>query len=191
MGLLCPIVVYAGDLAGDPDALPGFNGTAYFDASVGLNLLYVDLDFAVYAPGQYPDDGVLGNDPSNGSEYVYAYQAFNLLGSNRALTTVSVGLIAGVPNSNHSADPLAGVTGGVLPDAIFALPNSVVYDFYPEVNADQHSAVLLFTSPFPPVYGPGSIQSGGLSDQESVPTPLPEPSAALLLLAAGLGLRRR
>jgi hypothetical protein len=170
----------AGSLSIDPNALPGFKGIAAFDASMGNSLLYANVEYAVFAPGSYPDDGVLGDDPSNGREYVYAYQAFNSANSNRGLATLSVGIDPSSLVSNAGDDPLAGIFGGQSPALVYALGQSVIFDFAPELPKAKYSTVLLYTSPYPPTWGPGSIQSGGLSDQETVPTPVPEPTSCVL-----------
>jgi hypothetical protein len=174
----------AGVLATDPLALPGYRGTASFDASMGSDLLFIDLDYAVFAPGQYPD-GQLN------SEYVYAYQAFSLATSTRGLATVSIGLEPNSGAHNEGEDPTYGEPGGISIDEALGSPTSILFEFFPDLNAGENSTVMLFTSPYPPVLGPGSIQSGGLSDQQLVPTPAPEPTAALLLLPALFILRRR
>lgn len=181
---------FGGALWNDPNALPGYQGIAAFDASMGNSLLYANVEYAVFAPGQYPDDGVLGNDPSDGTEYVYAYQAFNSANSNRGLATFSVGIDPDSLAANAGDDPLAGILGGQSPALVYLLGQSAVFDFAPELPKNKHSTVLLYTSPYPPTWGPGSIQSGGLSDQETVPTPVPEPAAFVLLGLVGVFRRR-
>lgn len=190
--LAMPALVLAGPIGNDPAGLPDYTGSVSFNAD---DLLLVDLDYAVYEPGVYPDDGINGDDPSDGTEYVYAYQAFNV-SADQALTALSIGL----PNEGHDAgnalaDPLSGVIGGLEPSMVIPLSTSMIYRFTsPELVADEYSSVVLFTSPYPPALGPGSVQYGSLVDTQTVPTPIPEPTtAASLLLVMGVlaGVRRR
>src|SRR5205085_1845327 len=69
-------VALAGPLATNGISIPGFTGTTAFDAPYngGTQHLLVNLDFAVFLPGTYP----LAQDPSHGTQFVYAYQAYNV-----------------------------------------------------------------------------------------------------------------
>ncbi len=186
--LLIASTAFAGPLGSDPTGMAGFTGTASYNAA---NALLVDLDYAVFAPGVYPDDGINGDDPSNGTEYVYAYQAFGLAGS-VPMSTVTIGLLEPFGANNAMADPAHVMTGGVLPMFSIVLPNSVVTDFsFPPVVAGGYSSVFLFTSPVPPTWVGGSVVGGGWGDLQMVPSPLPEPSTLGLLAVAGLMILRR
>ena len=182
---LGPQVADAGPLATDPTAMPGYTGTIVFNAA---GQLLVDLDHAVFMPGTYPDDGVNGNDPSNGAEYVYAYQAYVLGGT--SLTSTTVGLLLGSGAGNAMADPLHVQTGGVEPLLSSVGSSSVLTVFNPIVNGGEYSTVYLFTSPNPPTYVSGSVVGGGLGDQQLVPSPIPEPGSLALLGLVALGLFR-
>jgi len=192
MMLLPTSVALAGPLAFDPTGIPQFTGSVAFNAS---NQLLVDLDYAVFAPGVYPDDGVNGDDPSNGAEYVYAYQAFNRTASTRALTTVSVGLVNDQTGAHNAVpDPLHVLTGGVLPSSmeVNLVSLSVITRFLnPPVPAGGYSSVFLFTSPNRPTYMTTSVLSGGLVDTQMAPSPLPEPATFGLLALGGLVVLRR
>lgn len=181
IGIGCASVAVAGPLATDVSAISGFAGTAAFSSGGGD--LVVDVDYAVYAPGDYPS-----TDPSSGSDYVYAYQAFVATGS-EDLYTFSVGLIDSLFVNTTGDDATYGAAAGIGPDLISVTPGSVVYEL--EVLADENSTVLLFTSDFAPTMQPASVLSGGFQDQQAVPSPLPEPSTVALLGVAGLGLLRR
>lgn len=162
-----------GPLATDPAALPDFRGTALFDAS---GILLVELDYAVYEPGAYPDDGVNGDDPSDGTAYVYAYQIFNVSAS-RSLTTLGIGLEPCHAVIEAVMDPLHATTGGLEPDLSVLLFDSLTLDFLdPQLPAGGHSIVVLMTSPNPPGFFSAAIQDGGLTDQELVASPQPDPT---------------
>jgi hypothetical protein len=188
--LLAAAVAGAGatTLATDPAGTPGYTGAATFDGSVGSAKLYVDLQYAVYAPGRYSHASA---DLSGGTDWVYAYQVFNRGTSTRNVTTLVVGLLENAPAGNEQADPDAGALGGIEPDSILPLSRSMLFDFWPEVHPGQHSSVLLFTSPYPPTFGPTSVEAGGIAAQDSAPTPLPEPASVLLVLAGLFVTRRR
>jgi MYXO-CTERM domain-containing protein len=179
---------FAGPLALDATSIPAFTGTANFNSD---NALVVDLDYAVFDPGVYPDDGVNGDDPSDGAEYVYAYQAF-VQANSEAASTLSIGLVGGSGAGNAAADALHVLTGGDTPDTVSIMSASVLYLFVPDqLDAGEHSSVLLFTSPNPPQMGPASVLNSGRSDQQTAPTPVPEPGTLGLLALAGLAVLRR
>lgn len=178
----------AGPLGSDPAGLEGFTGSVSFNAD---DILLVDLDYAVFAPGNYPDDGVNGNDPSDGSEYVYAYQAFNV-SSSEPLTSITVGLAEDSGAGNAGWDPLHEMVGGVNPLVSNILSTSFVTTWVPQILAGQFSSVFLFTSPNPPTFAPTSVQNGGHVDQQMAPSPLPEPGTlGFFGLASLIAFRRR
>ena len=183
----------AGPLGTDPTGIPGFTGTVAFSASDGQTSLLIDLDFAVFEPGVYPDDGIAGDDPSDGTDYVYAYQGFNTGAIGDAvLTTFSVGLASGSGAANVGDDPLHELTGGLSPDSAQLFADSAKFDYEPpQLPPGEWSTVLLFTSPNPPTFGDASVINGGLADQQSVPVPLPEPTTLVLLTVVAAAARRR
>jgi len=186
--VLMTSATFGGPLASDPNAMAGWKGTVSF---VPPSAWQVDMDYAVFAPGNYPDDLVNGDDPSNGTEYVYAYQAFNVSASGPA-TTVSIGLLGGSGAGNAGDDPLHVQTGGVSPTSSVVLLDSVVTSFTsPQLLPGQHSTVFLFTSLNSPTWMSASVSNAGQSDQQSLPSPLPEPSSLVLLAGAGLMLIRK
>ncbi len=153
--LLIASTASAGPLGSDPTGMAGFTGTVSFNAS---NLLLVDLDYAVFEPGVYPNDGINGIDPSNGTEYVYAYQAFNV-SPVWPLTTVSVGVGDPALSGAHNAmaDPLHVQTGGIAPSTILVSQGSESFFnsfINPVVGPGEFSTVLLFTSPVWPRWMP-------------------------------------
>ncbi len=83
------------------------------------------------------------------------------------------------------------LTGGVAPALSSLNPESVFWTFSPQVPAGGWSEVLIYTSLNPPVFGEGSVINQGLSDQGSVPIPVPEPSTLILLMGGLAALRRR
>src|SRR5262245_8466311 len=86
----------AGALTSDPNAIPGWQGSIVMTGTNGSALLKTNVDYAVYAPGQFGTSVAMGYnahtplDPSSGTQYVYAYEIFNNAGGNVAVTTLSV-----------------------------------------------------------------------------------------------------
>ena len=178
--LLAASVVLAGPLASDPNAIADFTGSVTFNAA---GKLIVDLDYAVFEPGRYPDDGVTGDDPSDGTEYVYAYQAFVSPDSTHPLTAVSIGLADGHGVSGPTVgDPLHEQTGGIDVFMSALLPNSVVTLFgdgdpaHPPVWPGEYSVVFVYTSPNPPTWASAVATGAGFTNQQLVPSPIPEPT---------------
>src|SRR5262245_23020689 len=77
VAVLCLIAgsAAAGPLVGDPAAMLGWSGNKNFN---NPGKIQADVNYAVYAPGQFSLSAALGNpfDPSGGTDYVYAYEIF-------------------------------------------------------------------------------------------------------------------
>ena len=183
----------AGPLNGHPNALPGWTGALVGQHSSGQTVLSVILDFAVFAPGAYP-----GQVPGGAAQFVYAYQAFNQPATTVGLTAVSVGLAAGSAAGNIGDDPsvvpgMPGAPGGIAPDIVAIGTSSARWGFGwiggLEVGANQHSTVLVFTSPNGPKYEPATMMNGGLPTPIGVvPSPIPEPVTVVLISLGGFVL---
>ncbi|MGA2915183.1 MAG: hypothetical protein ABSE89_04070 [Sedimentisphaerales bacterium] len=173
-------------LYNDSAAMAGFTNKTSFDISMMGSVLKVDVEYAVYAPGNYP-----GLDISGHSEYVYAYQVFNKSQSNVAVDFFSVGILPGCSIDSVYTDTSYGTVGGAVPFA-FHFPQSAGFVFISNaLNPKQWSDVLLFTSIYSPTMGLGTVSGGGLGVMGSLPTPsiVPEP-ATILIIAPILYLLR-
>lgn len=191
----------AGPLNGHADALPGWTGALSGQYTSGQTVLSVILDYAVFGPGDYP-----GQVPGWDTEYVYAYQVFNQPASTVALTFLSVGLEAGSAAGNPGDDPsvvagVPGAPGGIAPDLASIGTSSARWGWgfgmfpSPEVGVNEHSTVLVFTSPNEPQYQPTTLADGGVPVPIGLaPSPMPEPVTMTLISLGGIllvGRRRR
>ncbi len=183
-----------------------WQGTVPFTYTLGSHNLNVNVDYAVYAPGQFGTSMELGypTDPSDGTEYVYAYQIWNNTGGNQGVSAFTVGFTAAPGNSDpaNQGFVLAPSNSGVPPAS---------YDFSYGSSGDAQSAVwsygsatplaigkysdiLIYTSPYPPEWDQSSVQTASaLVAGGFLPSPVPEPATCTLLIVAGifLAVRRR
>jgi len=182
------------------DGTTTWRGTQPFAASIpvpGFNVM-VNVDYAVYAPGAFSTSAALGNptDPSNGLQYVYAYQLWNNVGGDSALSAFSVGFAdaADSDGATEGTNKLpanigyVNITGdtGVSPSSqaftysLAGNAQSAFWDYSSGLPVGGHSNVLIYTSPYPPETDTAMVQ-GSLSDTQRLPSPVPEPATGLLL----------
>jgi len=191
--LLAAAVAEAGLLRDDPNAMDGWQGTRRFTASDSAHTLEVDVDFAVYAPGDFGG----GYDPSGATEYLYAYEILNTVNSDSVeVSSFTVGLETASQAGNMGTDGgPPGVPGGVSPAFYGITGSSAVWSFlFDQIGYGEDSVTLIYTSPFAPQWLTASVHDGGLSDKQSLPSPMPEPATVALLMVGGVGmvlLRRR
>ncbi|MCX5633143.1 MAG: hypothetical protein NTW93_05685 [Phycisphaerae bacterium] len=165
-------------LYNDSDAMADFKNKTSFSITMSGKTLKADVEYAVYSPGDYP-----GDDLTDGSEYIYAYQIFNSTQSNVATDFFSVGLIDSSYADYIYTDTTYGTPGGKDPFA-FSFPQSAAYVFIgTSLNPGQWSDVLIFSSTHLPTIGFGTVSGGGLSGMGSLATPsvLPEPATILFI----------
>ena len=221
VAIACSSQAVAGDLDGDPAALPGWTGSIQIPS--GQPPLRVDVDYAVYAPGTLGNSAYfdLSDVPDAASEYVYAYQIFNDIGGTIALHSFSVGLSDpffisppfntlndGPDDEAPSNDGWVSLGGSfrdpshsaISPNDIDRDPNaeSIVWEFNSSIGLDdgEVSSYLVFTSTGAPEWDFGSISGGGMGGDGLVPSPtahMPEPSTLFLgvIASSGLLVRRR
>lgn len=201
----------AGPLPADPAALPDWQGTVNFSNSVAIpNLPDIVLDgnveYAVYAPGTFSSSDALGNptDPSDGAQYVYAYQVFANPNGNRPVEFFSVGFSDAEDGVNELEQPqnIGFLTGFAAPpfvpqfsfnpDELAVVKLAANWEFPtnldPAISAS--SDVLIFTSPTGPEWDKASVQGGGLSSRKLLPSPIgiPEPATLVLALLGALSV---
>ena len=201
--------VSAGVLSGDVNGMSGWSDTRRMDGPMTWAIIAVDVDYCVYAPGQF-ELSFPGQDPTGGTEYVYAYQIFNDLDPHPVtmpgfnpdyVGRFSVGLDAdeGAGNGGYVAGTGAAPSDV---DTIGAASTQAGWDF---TDAQMHypsvSAVLFFTSPNLPELDTATASGAYPTNPQTLPSEmLPSPSnipepATLALLGTGItleaGRRRR
>jgi hypothetical protein len=195
----------AGPLTSDPNAIPGWQGSITMTGTNGSALLKADVDYAVYAPGQFGTSAAMGYpghtpvDPSSGTEYVYAYEIFNNVGGNVSVTTLSIDIHweIGMFGTAITDDDLTPQGGNDPSAASFVLlsghqENTRWTWLSGGLPLAQNSSILLFTSPFGPQMRNAAMTGGsGTNDQiltPRLPSPVPEPGTLALAILGGLGL---
>ena len=177
-------------------AIPGYTGSILFSGDSFTDYgIYQDpinmipysvsanVDYAVFAPGAF---GVAfpGQDPSGGTEYVYAYQIENL---DTDISKLTVGLDGDEPLGTVGF-LATGLTDPTASSFIGAGPTSAAWDFTVPgaLTNGNSSAVLIFTSAAAPEWDTATV-AAAWSNTQNLPSPVPEP-ASLGLIAVGLGL---
>jgi len=161
--------------------------------------LDVKVEYAVFAPGQFNVAFGAGADPSNGSEFVYAYEVTNTgatVNVSRNMSGVTVALLPTASASNIGFLPLLNGNYGQVPNnsSFGGTPaSSARWNFTsPTLALGGITQVLLFTSPKGPTLASASALGGGIQGTTTVPnfvpTPIPEPSSFILLALAGLAM---
>jgi len=192
------------------------NPYAYFDGttlwkdtlnvagSVAGGTIYVDadVDYAVFEPGSSFEDFLSLNglfpgytDPSEGREWIYAYQIDENNGSSAGIFSFRVGLDGDEPVSGPYAIP---GTGDEPPTSMAFPGTSAKWNFSANLTTGETSEILLFSSPYGPERDSGdanaSIASG---ESDQFPSPVPEPGTIVLLglamavLISWFAVRRR
>jgi hypothetical protein len=181
---------WAGPLTSDGAALPAWKGTKLFSASSGGFNLNVNVDYAVYAPGQFSLSAALGfpTDPSGGADYVYAYQPLNNAPAGTTnLINLSVGLNPGANPANVGHLAGLGQVSNVDQFIPVGTPKTSARWVWtsPLLNPGSNSTVLYFTSPLGPQFLLSSITGGHATlASAALPSPVPEPSTFLLAAIA-------
>jgi len=149
---------YSAILATDANAIAGFHGTRDFSTTIATLSMKGEVDYAVYAPGQFKLTFGPGSDPSNDTRYVYAYQMHNTGGAaDRDLGFLSVGF-DGPGGSNPQNISFLNNNLGDDPSASTLSPtsgppyNSATWNFATPIPDARFSEILLFTSPLPPSF---------------------------------------
>jgi len=199
VALLLSSSAAAGPLASDTNTYGGiwhsstpFQGYFDYPGNTNPSTLSGHIDWAVYAPGQFP--GGFSDYSPDPDEFVYAYQAFIDEGS-APLSFVGV-TIQTVANNIGTFTGNGGfglVTGddSLFSQFLFDGPNITDANWSFDEIQDMTRG-LVFTSPNGPMLLDGRVIDGGSTgDVVPLPTPnpewVPEPSS-LTLASLGLGM---
>jgi len=206
---LCPSAAIGGPLATTGDALNNGGGP---DGGIwrGTNLLAGgsfsgDVDFAVFAPGSFQTflDGEYGggtyNDPTNGAEFIYAFQ---VAAANGAIQTLNAGLDMGADTGSLGSPQSFAASGDTGPNTTTFNDTSARWDwgFASSIAAGQTSDLLFYSSNVGPKPDQVTIGSQFLLDQADsgqfdYASPVPEPTSAFILFVgigtAGMFARRK
>jgi hypothetical protein len=149
-----------------------------------------DVDYAVYAPSQYP-----GDHADKDTHYIYAYQLFNDTESDVTMSSLSIGLDSGAGVANVWYDDTYGVSGGDIPYVSWFLPlydpNPTSVQWVGSWVPGNHSTVLLFSSPYTYTWDSATVVNGGEGETLSLPSPLPEPATMILLCGGAVPILLR
>jgi hypothetical protein len=176
----------SGEIATDPNGMSQWQGIKEFKK------LYLDanVQYCVYAPGQFNLSYPAWDDPTDGLQYVYTYQIYNNItrtGTKPYISYFSVGI--------SGADEQADNIGYLIDDPNHKDPNHFdlagtkagwFFDASPYLAYDSISDILYFTSPFSPELDTSTVSGGIYScTRNDLPSPNPEPTT-IVLMGAGL-----
>ena len=202
--------VPVGALATTNDALsPGGPDAGFWRGSHELtgtsNTFTGTLDFAVFAPGDFQSfldttyGGGAHSDPTNGSEYIYAFQFRSDTGS--PIQALNAGYDVGADIGSLPAPTGATGSGDESHNSAAYNASSARWDwgFGDSVGNGQTSDVLFYSSNRPPKPDFATLGAQFLLDQaDSGPTDyaspsIPEPTslASMIIALVGMGLTGR
>jgi hypothetical protein len=199
--MLLSATATAGPLPTDPNAY--LQGSALMSNTLGSNVLKSEVEYGVYAPGQFSASVALGNpvDPSGGTAFVYAYEIFDdSNGGNALVLNLSVGIDylhrptaipVGWPSNQvgHVAGPDGPGVGPALSQFLPTIsdPKHNIKWTYTttQIHPGEHSDILIYTSPFHAHMFLSSMTGGsGTIASNNLPSPVPEPATAVLAVVA-------
>jgi hypothetical protein len=195
-GLLLPATAHAGLLASDANAELGWHDTKPYIGNPFPFLtdkIIGNMDYAVYRPGKF-DLSFPDQDPSEGAEYVYAYQFFCDPTSTDKVVTLTVGLDGDeTPSDIMWIEEDPDNPSGVEPDMYWfggtVNPTSALWSFDAGVSSSEKSKILIFTSPFGPQKDLATLSGESSAktwlESDGLPSPVPEPLTLLSLAIAG------
>jgi len=194
---------------GNGPSLGVWQGSQSYSGSLAFHTLNAVVEFAVFAPGNFQtflttENNINFVDPAP-SEYIYAYQIVEVVAGTTAVERFTVA---------SDSDEVLGISG------VTFIPYTTDYGTYPlqpirdpsfteggpgesgtssawfadpGYAPGEYSGILFYSSPHGPEMGSSSLLAGiaGQDIPDSMPNPVPEPSALILCLAAGLSLMMR
>jgi hypothetical protein len=187
-------------ISADTNALDAWHGTLQTSGSVvlplpvGTKYLNVDVEYAVYEPGTF-NNSFPGCDPSNGNEYVYAYQLFNRTSS------TDTGILKFTLGVSNEAFPIGSYITEIENPAATSIrvsapatvgTTAINWTYAPStsrIRTGENSKLLLFTSHDAPTWNFANLvgYSGATTPANNyfLPSPVPEPGTLIALAIAG------
>lgn len=199
--LVSTSVAMAGILADGDYGMAGWWGVRRFESGIPFpGRLAVDVEFCVYAPAE---EGQPSNfdlafdadvDPSDGTDYVYAYQLLNDLVDHpwddleqRSPVSRFTIYLSGEDEEPVHIGSIDGDGVNVTSSAFEPTPgppNTAGWDFSPKVEYMQVSDVLFFTAPGGPEPDQGSMLGDVGAKRLDMPSPSTAPEPVTLTLFA-------
>jgi hypothetical protein len=185
------------------DGATVWRGTVRFQNAPFFAALVVDVDYCVYTRSEFDSVAAFSGanlpayDPDDGPQYVYTYQLFNNLTHDAGVTPDYVQQFSTGLDGDENASNVGRIAGtGQLP-SVSNLPGTSAVWYYFGGNRLYYpatSAVLHYTSPYPPEWDNGTVQGvNAVTHDDAMPSPTntPEPATmVLLILGGGLCLGR-
>ena len=181
---LCATQAFAGPLAVDTTALPGWHSTASYSNTHGL---VGTIDYAVWAPGTFPVGNFGPYVPTPG-DFVYTYQAFETGTADLSQVGITLTGPADLLNiGDFVGNNGFGVVAGDPSISAFINAFDSANWLFDGVVSGHSTDGLAFSSPNGPIWATArNVDDGTIAFAIPIPSPMPNnvPEPATLTLAS-------